>query len=362
VEVLPYSKQQLNSTSEENADLFVPGKSYEGGTAEVVSESGEGSVAVFATVIDNQSGSYATRVGEVFQTSETSTGSVVSRPGWNAIGEPAFLPAVVRSEALNSSFYTTRLVMANLSRNPIQMTLKYLPDSGEPITKQVTIPARAEGPRSQGWNDILKDLFGITENSAGMIRFDGNLAPISVASETTTPIDLRDASKGRSISAVNPAAGKPESEALGVYTRTASEVIGTRQSGSSSSIATHPAIEEGYAYRTNLILAEVSGQPAEVRVRLLRSGTAGASLGEKTYSLNPYQRLQRGKVVREILGLASDDPRAEFKDIEIQIEAISGNGSVLAMVTKIDNNPASKRADIFTLGTAVAGSPVSFGD
>ncbi|MCC6132415.1 MAG: hypothetical protein IT186_21030, partial [Acidobacteria bacterium] len=140
------------------------------------------------------------------------------------------------------------------------------------------------------------------------------------------------------------------------------EVIGTPQSGSSRSVVTHPAIDEGFAFRTNLILAELTGQPVEVKVRVVKAGTDGVSLGEKTYALDPYQRLQRNKVVREVAGVGSDDPSAEFKDIELQIEAAGGTGRALAIVTKIDNNPASKRADIFTLGGAIGGSPLGFGN
>jgi hypothetical protein len=195
-----------------------------------------------------------------------------------------------------------------------------------------------------------------------MIRFDGELAPISVAAETSTPLDLNDPGKGRSVSAVNPAPGKPESEAYGVHSVDSTEVIGTLASGSPRAVITLPAIDEGFAFRTNLILAELSGEAAEIKVRIIKSGNGGAALGEKNYDLQPYQRLQRNRVVREVLGLSNDDPRAEFKDIEIEVQAVSGNGRVLAIVTRIDNNPASKRADIFTLGPAVTSSPVSFGD
>lgn len=65
VEMLP--SQNSNSTPPvmRTSISSRPGKSYEGGTAEVTPEKGDGCVAVFATVIDNKSGSYATRAGEI---------------------------------------------------------------------------------------------------------------------------------------------------------------------------------------------------------------------------------------------------------------------------------------------------------
>lgn len=358
VDVGPYSKSQVNYN---DTSLFPPGVRFDGGTVEVYPESGNGAVAVFATVIDNKSSSYSTRGGEIFRTSDV--GAVISKADWKAAGEAAFLPAAVRSIAANNSYYTTRLAIANLGRTAQQMTLTYIADKrygGGTVVKQVPVPARAEGPKAVVYGDVLFDLFNISEDSAGMIKFEGNLAPISIGSETTTPIDPLDPGKGRSLSAVNPAPGKPEEQEYGVWTKSASEVVGTAASGASQSIVTHPAIEEGFAFRTNLIMAELAGETAQVRVRIAKSGSAGAALGEKTYSLDKNERLQINRVVRDVL--AVDSSSAEFKDIEIQIEAVGGNGRVLSLVTKIDNNPASKRADIFTLGGAIAGSPIGFGN
>jgi hypothetical protein len=355
VGLAPYSKQQINAS---DTELFPEGKPFDGGSAEILPEGGTGAVAAFATIIDNKSGSYATRRAETYQVSSTSGSKRTVVP--RAAGT-TFLPAVTRSEALNNSFYTTRLALTNLARVPAKVLLTYLPDSaaGEPITMEVVIPARSEGPKAIVWEDVLGTLFEVTANSSGMMRFVADEGALSIASETSTPIELGNPAKGRSVSAVNPAPGKAETEPLGVFSLDSQEVVGTAESGSARAVVTHPAIEEGFAYRTNLILAELAGESIVVKVRVVKAGTDGVSLGEKSYTLSPLQRLQRNKVVREVVGLGPDDPSAEFKDVEIQVEAVSGNGRALAIVTKIDNNPASKRTDIFTLGGAVGGSPVS---
>jgi hypothetical protein len=360
VSLLPYSKKQINAS---DRDLFPAGVRFEGGTAEVVSEGGAGSVAAFATIIDNLSGSFAARTGELFlTTSPDGSARKVSAP--NAV-VPSFLPAAVRASALNESFYTTRVGFANLSRNPVKITLTYIPDkgvTGDPVVREVTIPARAEGPRAVVYSDIISEQFNITNDTRGMVRLDGNLSPIAVASETSTPIDLADSSKGRSLSAVNPAPGKPLTEEFGVFSRDSSEAVGTTASGSTHPVSSFPAVEDGVGFRTNLILAEVAGETAEVVVRVMAPSQGGALLGEKTFTLEPFQRLQQNRIVRDVLGIHETPIRTEFKDLELKVEAVSGNGRVLALVTRIDNNPASKRADIFTLGGTVTSAPVSFGD
>lgn len=358
--VAPYGKAQINSGDRE---LFPEGVRFDGGTILVTPVSGSGAVTAIATVLDNASSSFAARLGEVFTQGEA-TGGLVRKGSPRAANDVAFLPAVARSEAANSSFYTSRVVISNLSRAAVRLNLSYIEDKkfgGRLVTRSVDVPARAEGPRARVFDDVVTELFQITENTAGMIRFEGSLAPLSIASETSTPIDVNDLSKGRAVAAVNPAPGKPEGEPYGVFSTSASEVIGTLASGAAQPVVTHPAIEEGFAFRTNLILAELAGEPAEVRVRLRRPGNGGANLGEKTYSLSRFERLQVNRVVRDILsGNAAAD--AEWKEVEIQVEATGGTGRVLSMVTRIDNNPVSKRADIFILGGAVGGAPVGFGN
>ncbi|MCC6130361.1 MAG: putative Ig domain-containing protein, partial [Acidobacteria bacterium] len=354
VYVPAYSKSQVNST---DVELFGTGKRFDGGTVEVLPKIGSGTVAVFATVIDNASQSFATRAGEVFRVNDALR--AVSRAPSPRSAEPAFIPAATRSVAANDSFYTTRVTIANIARVAISLTATYLPDKKyqqASIARRITIPPRAEGPRAVVFQDVVTELFEITQDSAGMVKLEGDLAPLTVASETSTPIDPKNPSRGRSLSALNPAPCKPEGDPFGVYSPSATEVVGTEASGSSASIVTLPAIEEGYAFRTNLILAELAGEPLVVKVRLVRPGS-GAAIGEKVYPLDRNERLQINRVIRDVLQV--DSGAADFQDIQVEIHAVEGKGRVLALVTKIDNNPSSKRADIFTLGGACGGSPLS---
>ncbi len=350
----PSSKLQLNSAAAAHSGLFPPGSSYEGGTIEITAARGDGSVMALATIIDNASQSFAIRSAEVFRQPEFGP---LSRSSWKESEGPAFLPAAVRATGLNGSFYTTRLIMANALPDSVTLELTYLPDSapGHPVTRSVTLPGRTRGPRTIVWQDLLADLFGIQKDSQGMIRIAGNLSAVTVASETLTPIDSNHPGRGFSVASMNPAPGKPEWEANGVFSAASTEAIGPFFSEAGNSIVSLPSAAEGLSHRTNLILAELGGKPVEVRLRLLGPGSNGASLGEKHFALGPFQRLSRVKVIREILGLDFDDLSAEFQNLELQVEAVSGEGRVLAIATKVDNNSSSRKADIQVLGPPVSG-------
>lgn len=345
--VQAYSKAQVDYN---NASLFPTTKRYQGGTIEVRPVSGEGCVAAFATVIDNASQSFATRVGQVVPP----TGAAGARPVPSAITS-GYLPAASHSIAANNSFYTTRLTVGNIFATPANLDLTYLEDrsfGGRLIgPRRLTIPARAGsgGPPATTIADLVKDHFGLSTNSAGMVRFEGDISKVTIASDTTTPIDLTDPSKGTSIAAVNPAPGNDLAH-LGLFYTDSPEVL---DPAAGRLTVTHPAVEEGRAYRTNLILAELAGASAKVRVKLVPRESGGAVLASKDFDLAPNERYQSNRVVRVLLD--KPDDAVEVRDVEIVVEHLAGNGKVLAVLTRIDNNPLSKRADIYTLGGSVSG-------
>lgn len=338
-----FSKDQVNST---DGALFPPGAIFDGGTLVVVPVDGNGTVTAFATVLDNASQSYATRVGQVVADSVLS-----GTPASGAVG-PAFLPAVARASAANRSFYTTSLVAANLAPSETILVLTFFPDGGGASLgpRQLRLPPRGEGPRAVTFADLLGEFFDVTASTAGMLRVDGDRTRVAVASETSTPVDLDDLSKGRSISAVNPAPGGSVLHP-GLFDAETPEAVGAPDSGAAARVVWHPGIEEGAAFRTNLILAEIAGRPATVLVALTGRASGGALLASKSYDLDPFERLQVNKVVRELVGTGYAG--LEVSDVELSVRALSGAGRVLAMVTRIDNDPASKRADILTLGPAI---------
>lgn len=336
-----FSKTQVNST---DASLFPQGADFDGGTLVVVPVDGNGTVSAFATVLDNASQSYATRVGQVVSE------EVFAGGGKPAVG-PAFLPAVARAAAANRSFYTTSFVAVNLAPSETVLTLTFFPDGGTSLgPKQLRLPAAGEGPIAAAFGDLLGEFFGVTQPAAGMLRVDGDRSRVAVASETSTPVDLDDPSLGRSIAAVNPAPGGSHSHP-GLFDAEAPEAVGAPESGAASRVVWHPGVEEGAAFRTNLILAEISGRPATVVVALTGRASGGVLLATARVELAPFQRRQLDKFVRGMVG--GDTAALELADLELSVRGESGEGRVLAMITRIDNDPASKRADILTLGPAI---------
>lgn len=347
--ILPWSKQQINAG---HFELSPMNAVFDGGSAIIRVESGEGHVTALATVIDDRSSSFSALGPEVFLTD--ASGRAESRAGWKPVEGPAFLPGAVHSEAVGGSFYATRLALGNAGSRAVELVLQYLPEPGlgDPIQREVTLPAGKDGPGVIVFDDVLAKLFGVTGNSRGMIRFDGDFSTVCVTSETWTPVDASDPGRGRSLSALNPGPGRREGEVRGLFTPASDEVIGTLASGSPRGAASLPFAEESPAFRTNLILAELSGQPIEIRIRLLDRSSNGVALGEKTFALGPFERMQSDRIIRQILDVPFDDPWFDLHGVAIQAVAAGGSGRAVAMVTRIANDPESKRADVLTLGTA----------
>ncbi|MCE7960391.1 MAG: hypothetical protein DYH06_21025, partial [Acidobacteria bacterium ACB2] len=179
--VQAYSKAQIDYN---NASLFPTTKRYQGGTILVRPVSGDGCVAAFGTVIDNASQSFATRVGQVVP-----PGGATGAQQVPMVITSGYLPAASHSIAANNSFYTTRLTVGNLFNTPANLDLTYLEDrsfGGRVVgPRRLTIPARAGsgGPPATTIADLVKDHFGLSTNSAGMVRFEGDISKVTIASD-----------------------------------------------------------------------------------------------------------------------------------------------------------------------------------
>ncbi|MEO6327203.1 MAG: hypothetical protein ABIT01_03660, partial [Thermoanaerobaculia bacterium] len=341
--ILPYSKIQINNSG--TLDLFPAGVSFDGGSLEIQPTSGEGRIAAFATVLDNVSQAYTTRTGR-FVAESLSPPSPPASLVTLGVNQPSALegampsrfviPAAAHVIGINDSLFTTKLSVLNPTGGAAEISLTYKPDTGpQPDSKQVSIPGRS----TLTLDDVVGNLFGLT-NSAGMILLDGpGIRRILATSDTSASLVPGDPSRGVSPSTL--AAYAPESpEAVG----DASAVGPSHPSATVS----HPAIEESARFRSNLILAEVYGKPVSIRVRLVPAGTGGVTLAEYRYDLLPFERKQFSKFIRQFTGNTSD--AVQFVDIETIVEWVSGEGRVIAVVTKIDNDPSSKRTDIYVLG------------
>ncbi|MBL8112085.1 MAG: hypothetical protein JNK60_04315, partial [Acidobacteria bacterium] len=337
ITVKAYSKEQINFNDD---SLFPQGESYDGASLEVTPVEGIGSIAGFATVIDNASQGYTTRAGRFVQeTVETNLRALRAEgKGRNALAPRALsrfvIAAAARASGANNSLFTTTVSITNGVGSTANLTLRYLPDDGSTVEpKTLSIPGR----RTVTLTDVVGTFFGMTNNTAGMVFVEGaDIRKVVVTSDTGTPLSLTDASRGASPST------------LAAYAPEAVEALGNPAGGPPSAVVSHPGLEESDRYRTNLILAETTGQPVRVRVKVVPAGSLGQPLAQKEYDLRAFQRLQINRFLSDVA--ATESGAVQYVDVETVVEWVSGAGRVLAVATKIDNDPNSKRSDIYVLG------------
>jgi len=331
--VLPYSKLQVNNN---DPALFPQDASFDGASLEVEPKSGIGSVAAFATVIDNASQGYTTRTGqfvaESLPAARSAAAAGAARPSRLAVA------AAAHAAGRNDSFFTTNMSLTNGTATPATLQLRYVPDGGAiSDPRSVTIAPR----RTVNYADVIATVFNVTSNTAGMILIEGDVARVVVSSDTSTQLDAASTAKGISPST------------LGAYAPEAVQALGNPRVGVPTTVVSHPGLEESVRFRTNLILAEVAGAPAKVRVKLVPPGSTGAGISETVLELKAFERRQINSFIREMA-----QTTAEMVDVETDVEWISGDGRVLAIATRIDNDPASKRSDVYVLGPTGRGQGV----
>lgn len=327
--VLGYSKLQINDG---DPALFPAGVSYDGASLEVIPTDGIGTVAAFATVIDNISQGYTIRTGKLLPPEGAASGRDGVSP--RAIPTRLVVPAIARARGRNNSFFTTAVSIRNGTAKTVAFKLRYLQD-GVPEADAPFKDFTVEGKKTLTWTDIVYQAFGIEdEGNQGMLFVEGSdVTRLIVSSETSTPLDPEDPSKGTSPST------------LAAYAPASDQAIGDPAGGLPSAVVSHPALEESTQFRTNLILAETAGAEATVKVRLIPKNSGGVALAEKEFTLQPHQRLQVNSFMKVVAG-----DGIEFVDVATDIEWISGAGRVLAVATKIDNDPDSKRSDVYVFG------------
>jgi len=323
VPILAYSQIQINSN---NTSLFPDGMSFDGASLEVKPVAGTGTVAAFATVIDNASQGYTTRTGRFLPQALTS-GTVPGRKPLAGVTRLAVATAA-HAAGRNNSFFTTSVSITNGVASVANLTLKYVVNGETAATQTVAVPGRA----TVNYKDIIATLFGIPDNTAGMIFVEGDVGKVVVSSDTSTLLT-------------------PGQEALGLspstlsgYAPESTNALGDPQGGPPSPVVSHPALEESTRFRTNLILAEVTGAPVTVRVRIVPPGSAGVPLAEKDFTLKAFERIQVNQFMLDMAG------PGEYLDHETTVEWVSGAGRALSVATKIDNDPDSKRSDVYVLG------------
>ncbi|MCI4354071.1 MAG: beta-propeller fold lactonase family protein [Thermoplasmata archaeon] len=218
------------------------------------------------------------------------------------------LPSSAHAPGANGAFYTTDLTVANTGGADATFTLTFLGHDQDGTSGVGRTFALAAG-RSATYTDVLGSVFG--QNSAyGAIQISSDAASLAVLGQTSTP------GFGGTFGQSVPAAA-PE------------DLVTT---GAPRSLV---AVREDDAFRTNLILANVTGAPLDVDVALVAD--SGDTLGTKRYSLLPLGMTQVSHVVRD-LGVATNVSGAR-----LVLSTPTAGGAFAAYAPTIDNTTNDPR-------------------
>lgn len=243
--------------------------------------------------------------------------------------------------------YSSEITINNLSRSSavVQFALRDFGRGGGPVverTKEVTVPARSEGPRALSLK--LNELFGVDAAMPmrGSLCVAGNLAPIFLTARVTV---LREG--GLFSDSPRLPFSPSDSEATGRGQPYAISIPRLEQT--SVEIAGGVFSDRVRGRRTNLTIVEVGGQSVTVRVRLARFG---AVLAEKVLSLTAHEERQLSTVFAA-LGI----PAGEISDVSCEVQYVEGEGTVIALATSIDND-SGEVSSTFLGPSGGGGSPV----
>ena len=253
----------------------------------------EGAFAAYASVIDNTTNDPRTLLPGVEGPST-----------W-------YLPATARAGGAGGAFYTTDVTIGNRGAKAATVTLKFVgngKDGRDGLETIVDVPAG----RTVTYSDVLGSLFGLTADF-GAIKITSSSALLNILSQTSTPGSS--GTFGQSV----PVAGHADL----VTVRTPKRILGVR---------------EDAAFRTNLILFNVTNDPVDVDLTFLDD--LGNVLGTQKVSpqLQPLEMRQLSRVLPTVQ--TSNGPTTPTV---LGLAVPTANGRVAAYASVIDNKTNDPR-------------------
>jgi hypothetical protein len=326
VPVPAYGQVQLDRV----VSAVATGRTLADGWVGVSVTGGAGTIAALATVIDNASGSFSALRGQ-----RTYEMPASARAPLAAVCPKTFMPTMVRLTGANDTRFMTELSMTNGQASPASVTLTYTYYDLDAGGAQKTASREMRlGPRAHVLaEDAIGQLFGLTQRTYGFVMMEGDTTKVSAHARVKAQCDPTDAAKGFYAAQVDLASMESPDVAA----------AGAPELG-------FPGAEESLQKRTALVLLEVGGAPVTVRVSA--HDRTNAKLGERTYTLAPFQYLQLNSVLTSGDGLAVG--AGPFQDVEVRTKVLSGDGRLFSFVTVNDN--VSRNPAVFPL--ASPGPPV----
>lgn len=303
VDVPPYGKIQMNRVVRDLA-----GGSVSLGTLTVGAVQGEGTLVALATVIDSASSSF-----------RVVPGSPIGAAGLDNGVAQLVVPSAAHLTGAFDTRFTTDLYVANGSDQDARVKLIYhyvVRDSGETgtVTHNLGLGPRTALPAAYG-RDAIVNLFGLAGETSGWIEVLGDVYRIAVSASVSAQVDPADPSRGQKSSRIE----------------TVSDVS-RATAGALSLPRSFAGAEKSTRKRTSLILVETAGLPITARVRA--HDKAGRLLGERAFSLLPYQYRQLTDVFGSG-GLSLGD--GPFVDATLAVDVQTGGGRLVAVATVNDN-------------------------
>jgi hypothetical protein len=186
----------------------------------------------------------------------------------------------------------------------VTATLTYRPQ-GSPGSATVAAPVTIGPGEVKAFDNVLPSLFNVT-NSGGAVLLTTAASSSLVVTGRTYSIDSKSGTFGQFIPGVTPAEG------IGLGDR-ALQVL---------------QLEQSQNFRSNLGLAELTGNPAKVRVSLYLPDSKVTPSTEVDLAANEF---------RQLSGVIAGMNPGNTYNARITVEVISGTGRVTAYGSVVDN-------------------------
>lgn len=324
--------------------LGLSGTAIEAASLVVEPVSGTGRVVALGTLIDNVSQSFQGLTGQMLGAGSAAAGR---RAGLHAdLVPPRIIPSIVHASGIGA-FFTTELAITNGTASPavLHLVYTYTGSTSGTATADVTLGPRASLGALQS-RDAVINLFGLPADSStsGPLRIEGpGLSQIVARATVSTPVDLSDSAKG------------VKGAEFQSFTAASAEAVGV----DATPVVIYPGLQKYAGIRTNLILAEVSGQSATVRLRLINGATGGV-LSELDRTLAPWERAQVNDMWNGDGGFSVGD--AALDKVSLSMEPVgTGTGIVVGALSVIDNVTNSSRILVLAPPGAPQGMGIGIG-
>lgn len=270
---------QLNST------LAAHNLSLNDGRIEATVSNGNGKITTYASVVDNSTGDSL----------------LVSAVAVRQLGATKYVVPGAAQITSDTANWHTDLRIFNAGDDPVKTTVSYYPqDDSGPVTKEITVGAK----EVKSYDAVLSSLFGL-DSGAGAIQ----IATAGTSSLVATARTYNRTSAGGTYGQFVPAATLAES------------------AGKESRSLQLLQLEESAQFRTNLGIAEMSGNPAKVELTIIPPDGKVAASTQIDLPANGFRQFS------QVLKSAGFDSTYNMR---VSARVISGNGRITAYASVID--------------------------